>query len=36
MNADELAERLHARENDATRGLFTWRQRQLVLRRRPG
>jgi trans-aconitate 2-methyltransferase len=32
----QLAERLHARENDPTRGLFNWRQRQLVLRRHPG
>jgi trans-aconitate methyltransferase len=32
----QLADRLEARENDPTAGLFNWRQRQLVLRKNPG
>jgi trans-aconitate methyltransferase len=32
----QLADRLQARENDPTTGLFNWRQRQLVLRKNPG
>jgi SAM-dependent methyltransferase len=32
----QLADRLRARENDPTPGLFNWRQRQLVLRQNLG